>query len=129
MIAHTHREQCVVLKSWVSVDEKIVKIEVVFKFQECLRERFDLEPCSKSPQHLLDLCAGGAEVEHPSSLETEPIVHRPRRLLCVSFVKQNIVERIRDLVRIHIEENVQSWTLKIHIHYTNAFSMRDESDR
>src|SRR2546425_5682520 len=123
MIAYTHREQRVILQSRVSVDEKIIKIKMVFKFQECLRERFDLEPCSESSQHLLNLCAGGAKVEHPSSLETEPIVHRQRSLLCASFVKQNIVERIRDLVRIHIEENVQSRTLKIHIHYTNAFSM------
>src|SRR6266568_1924146 len=123
MIAHTHREQCVVLQSWVSVDEKIVKIEMVFKFQERLRKRFDLEPCSKSPQHLVDLCAGRAEVQHPTSLETEPIVHRQRSFLGMSFVKKNIIERMHDLGRVHVEENVQSWTFKIHIHYTNAFSM------
>src|SRR5712692_9332459 len=106
MVAHTHCEQCVILQSRMSIDEKIVKLEMVLEFRERLRKGLELEPCSKSPQHLVNLCAGGAEVEVPGTLETEPIIHQQRGILGLGLVKQNIVERIHDFVRVYVEENV-----------------------
>src|SRR5712692_1906806 len=122
MVADSHCENRIILDSWVSVYQEVVQLEVFLYFGHGCREGVYLEPCSQGPEHLGNLDAGGAKEEF-SLLQSQPLVHRNHRLFWTGRVDQNIVQSVFHILRVDVEDDMESGSFQIHIHHTHPVSL------